>query len=89
MTRRLQGVGLRVDADLRNEKIGYKVREHSAAKIPLILAVGAREAEQGTVSVRRLGSRDQEILALDEAVTTLCRQAAGPLSRRAAQEGTG
>ena len=89
VTRRLQGVGLRVDADLRNEKIGYKVREHSAAKIPLILAVGAREAEQGTVSVRRLGSRDQEILALDEAVTTLCRQAAGPLSRRAAQEGTG
>ena len=89
VTQRLQGVGLRVDADLRNEKIGYKVREHSAAKIPLILAVGAREAEQGTVSVRRLGSRDQEILALDEAVTTLCRQAAGPLSRRAAQEGTG
>ena len=89
VTQRLQGAGLRVDADLRNEKIGYKVREHSAAKIPLILAVGAREAEQGTVSVRRLGSRDQEILALDEAVTTLCRQAAGPLSRRAAQEGTG
>ena len=89
VTQRLRGAGLRVDADLRNEKIGYKVREHSAAKIPLILAVGAREAEQGTVSVRRLGSRDQEILALDEAVTTLCRQAAGPLSRRAAQEGTG
>ncbi len=86
---RLQGAGLRVDADLRNEKIGYKVREHSAAKIPLILAVGAREAEQGTVSLRRLGSRDQEILALDEAVTTLCHQAASPLSRRAAQEGTG
>ena len=62
VTQRLQGAGLRVDADLRNEKIGYKVREHSAAKIPLILAVGAREAEQGTVSVRRLGSRDQEIL---------------------------
>ena len=91
MTRRLQGVGLRVDADLRNEKIGYKVREHSAAKIPLILAVGAREAEQGTVSVRRLGSRDQEILALDEAVTTLCRQAAdrsvgGPLRRERVDE---
>ena len=86
---RLQGAGLRVDTDLRNEKIGYKVREHSAAKIPLILAIGAREAEQGTVSVRRLGSRDQQILALDEAVTTLCQQAASPLSRRAAQEGTG
>jgi threonyl-tRNA synthetase len=86
---RLHGAGLRVDADLRNEKIGYKVREHSAAKIPLILAVGGREAEQGTVSLRRLGSRDQEILALDEAVTTLCRQAASPIVRRAAQEGTG
>ena len=86
---RLQGAGLRVDADLRNEKIGYKVREHSAAKVPLILAVGAREAEQGTVSVRRLGSRDQEILALDEAVTKLCQQAASPLSRLAAGEGTG
>ncbi|MDE0202969.1 MAG: His/Gly/Thr/Pro-type tRNA ligase C-terminal domain-containing protein, partial [Rhodospirillaceae bacterium] len=86
---RLHGVGLRVDADLRNEKIGYKVREHSAAKIPLILAVGAREAEQGTVSLRRLGSRDQEILALDEAVTTLCHQAASPLSRLAVGEGSG
>jgi threonyl-tRNA synthetase len=89
VSRRLQAAGMRVETDLRNEKIGYKVREHSAAKIPLILAVGAREAEQGTVSLRRLGSRDQEILALDEAVTTLCHQAASPLSRRAAQEGTG
>ncbi|MDE0049172.1 MAG: His/Gly/Thr/Pro-type tRNA ligase C-terminal domain-containing protein, partial [Rhodospirillales bacterium] len=89
VTQRLQSAGLRVGADLRNEKIGYKVREHSAAKIPLILAVGAREAEQGTVSLRRLGSRDQEILALDEAVTTLCRQAASPIGRRAAEEGPG
>ena len=89
MTRRLQAAGLRVETDLRNEKIGYKVREHSAAKIPLILAVGAREAEQGTVSIRRLGSREQENLALDEAVTTLCRQAASPIVGRAAKGGTG
>ena len=86
---RLQGAGLRIDADLRNEKIGYKVREHSAAKIPLILAVGAREAADGTVSVRRLGSRAQEIVALDEAVARICREAAGPLGGSAAQEDTG
>ena len=85
---RLQGAGLRIDADLRNEKIGYKVREHSAAKIPLILAVGAREAADGTVSVRRLGSRAQEILALDEAVARIRREAAGPLGRSAARETT-
>ena len=86
---RLQGAGLRIDADLRNEKIGYKVREHSAAKIPLILAVGAREAADGTVSVRRLGSRAQEIVALDEAVARICREAAGPLGGSAAQKDTG
>ena len=86
---RLRRAGLRVDADLRNEKIGYKVREHSAAKIPVILAIGAREAADGTVSVRRLGSRDQENLALDEAVARLCQEAAGPLDRLVAQEGRG
>ena len=86
---RLRGAGLRIDADLRNEKIGYKVREHSAAKIPLILAVGAREAADGTVSVRRLGSRAQELLALDEAVARICREAAGPLGGSAAREDTG
>ena len=89
VTARLRGAGLRIDADLRNEKIGYKVREHSAAKIPLILAVGAREAADGTVSVRRLGSRAQEIVALDEAVARICREAAGPLGGSAAQEDTG
>ena len=86
---RFRDAGLRIDADLRNEKIGYKVREHSAAKIPVILAVGAREAADGTVSVRRLGSRAQEILALDEAVARICREAAGPLGESAAQEDTG
>ena len=87
--RACRDAGLRVDADLRNEKIGYKVREHSAAKIPVIFAVGAREADRGTVSVRRLGSRDQEILALDEAVATLRQEAAGPLGRSAVRGDAG
>ena len=70
--------GLRADLDLRNEKITYKVREHSLAKIPVILVVGKREAEQGTVSVRRLGRKDQEVLALDEAVARLAAEAEAP-----------
>ena len=64
----LSAAGIRHELDLKSDKIGYKVREHSLAKVPLILAVGRREAEQRTVSVRRLGSERQEILALDEAV---------------------
>jgi threonyl-tRNA synthetase len=64
----LTAAGIRHELDLRSDKIGYKVREHSLAKVPLILAVGRREAEQRTVSVRRLGSERQETLALDEAV---------------------
>jgi threonyl-tRNA synthetase len=70
--------GLRVEADLRNEKINYKVREHSLAKIPALLVVGKREAEQGTVALRRLGGKDQEILALGEAVARLKEEAAVP-----------
>jgi len=67
----LRATGMRVVADTGNEKIGYKVREHSVAKIPIIIAVGRREAEQRTVSLRRLGSSSQEALALDEAVARL------------------
>jgi len=78
---RLKAAGLNAEADLRNEKIGYKVREHSVAKVPVILAVGGREAENGTVAMRRLGSKEQEILALDEAVDRLQKEAAGPLAR--------
>ena len=78
---RMRSADLRVEADLRNEKIGYKVRAHSAAKVPAIVAVGAREAADDTVSVRRLGSGGQEILALEEAVATLRAEAAGPLGR--------
>ena len=74
----LQGAGMRAVADIGNEKIGYKVREHSVAKVPLIIAVGRREAEQRTVSLRRLGSSSQEALALDEAVARLKVETAPP-----------
>ena len=76
---RLKGAGLRVESDLRSEKIGYKVREHSTAKIPVILAVGKREAETQSVAMRRLGSAAQEVLALDQAVARLVAEANGPL----------
>ena len=62
--------------DTRNEKISYKVREHSHAKVPVILAVGKREVERREVSVRRLGSRDQRIAGLGEAVEMLAREVA-------------
>ncbi len=70
--------GLRVEADLRNEKITYKIREHSLAKIPALLVVGKREAEQGTVAIRRLGGKEQEVLALAEAIARLRAEAAVP-----------
>ena len=61
--------GIRVETDLRNEKINYKVREHSLAKVPLLLVVGKREAEEGTVALRRLGSEERQLMmSLDEAV---------------------
>jgi threonyl-tRNA synthetase len=63
--------GLRAEADLRNEKISYKVREHSVAKVPVLLAVGQREIENRSVAVRRLGSKQQKVLPLDEALSTL------------------
>jgi threonyl-tRNA synthetase len=70
--------GMRVETDLRNEKINYKVREHSVGKVPVILVVGAREAADGTVAMRRLGGKSQEIVALDQAVATLSAEAAMP-----------
>ncbi|MYG80252.1 MAG: threonine--tRNA ligase, partial [Gemmatimonadetes bacterium] len=63
--------GLRTETDLRNEKIGYKIREHSLAKVPVLLVVGKREAKQGTVSLRRIGRRDNESLSLREAMVRL------------------
>ena len=75
--------GLRVEIDTRNEKIGYKIREHSTAKVPFILAVGGREAEAGTVALRRLGSDKQEIISIDEAMSMLADEAMAPDLRRA------
>ena len=74
----LAAAGIRVETDLRNEKINYKVREHSLAKVPVIAVVGRREAEEGKVALRRLGSKEQENLALGEAVTRISQEAAGP-----------
>jgi len=73
-----KAAGLRVETDLRNEKIGYKVREHSLAKVPVILAVGMRDAEARNVSVRRLGSQDQTVMSLDEAVAAFKAEAKEP-----------
>ncbi len=83
----LKAAGLRVEADTRNEKINYKVREHSLVKIPAIIAVGGREAEQGTVSIRRLGSKHQTTMTLEEAVESLTQEAIAPDLKRAAQAG--
>ena len=79
---RLRNAGLTVELDLRNEKINYKVREHSLTKVPVILVCGKREAEEGTVNLRRLGSRDQHSLSLDLAVTSLADEAIPPDIRR-------
>jgi threonyl-tRNA synthetase len=76
--RALVAAGLRVEIDVRNEKINYKVREHSLAKVPLLVVVGKREAEQRTVAIRRLGQDKQESLALDQALDTLEIEAACP-----------
>ena len=74
----LKAAGLRAGVDLRNEKINYKVREHSVSKIPVILAVGGREAEGQTVSMRRLGSKESQVLSLDEVVQMLSDEATPP-----------
>jgi threonyl-tRNA synthetase len=74
----LKKAGLRVEADLRNEKVGYKVREHSLAKVPVIAVVGRREAEEGKVALRRLGSDGQQIVTLEEATAALVAEATPP-----------
>jgi threonyl-tRNA synthetase len=79
---KLKNAGLLVEADLRNEKINYKVREHSLAKVPVILVCGKREAEEGKVNIRRLGSRDQAEMTLEEAITALVDEATPPDVKR-------
>jgi threonyl-tRNA synthetase len=75
---KLKAAGIRTDADLRNEKINYKVREHSLAKVPHLLVVGKREAEEGTVAVRTLGREGQRMMTLDEAIAMLTEEATPP-----------
>jgi threonyl-tRNA synthetase len=74
----LQAAGVRAEADVRNEKINYKVREHSVGKVPVILAVGAREVEERTVSVRRLGEKQTSVQPLADVTTALSREATPP-----------
>jgi threonyl-tRNA synthetase len=82
----LRKAGLRAEADLRNEKINYKVREHSLAKVPVLLVVGKREAEEKTVSVRRLGSQEQQVMKLDAAIRMLSDEAVPPDLREATKK---
>ena len=67
----MRAAGIRADSDVRNEKISYKVREHSVAKVPALFAVGQREIEERTVAVRRLGSKKQQVMSLDDAISAL------------------
>jgi threonyl-tRNA synthetase len=81
--------GLKVEGDLRNEKISYKVREHSLAKVPVLLVAGKKEAGERTVSIRRLGSNEQKTMGLDAALAALVAEAVPPdlaPARRAAAE---
>jgi threonyl-tRNA synthetase len=77
-----QRAGLRVEGDLRNEKINLKVREHSLAKVPALLVVGKKEAAERTVSIRRLGKEDQHVMGLDAALAALAEEAVPPDLRR-------
>jgi len=78
VVQRLRAAGLRAEIDIRNEKINYKVREHSHAKVPVIAVVGAREAAEEKVSLRRLGTKDQTVVMLDEALAGLMQEALAP-----------
>jgi threonyl-tRNA synthetase len=84
VVKQLKAAGLRAVSDLRNEKINYKVREHSEAKVPVMLVVGRREAEEGKVAMRRLGSQDNVVMTLAEAIAVLKDEAVPPDMRRAA-----
>ncbi|MBL8658058.1 MAG: threonine--tRNA ligase [Altererythrobacter sp.] len=75
---RLEAAGLRAESDTRNEKINYKVREHSLAKVPFLLVVGKREAEEGTVAVRILGEKEQQVTTLNEAIAMITKAATAP-----------
>jgi threonyl-tRNA synthetase len=74
----LRSKGIRAEADIRNEKINYKVREHSVGKVPVILAVGSREVEERTVTVRRLGQKQTSVQSLDTLALELSQDATPP-----------
>jgi threonyl-tRNA synthetase len=78
VAQRLRRAGLRAELDVRNEKINFKVRDHSLKKVPLLLVVGKREAEERTVALRRLGGKEQEVLALDDAIHRITVEARSP-----------
>jgi threonyl-tRNA synthetase len=84
----LRQAGLRAEVDLRNEKINYKVREHSLAKVPAMLVVGKREADERSVSLRRLGGQPQQVLPLAQAVAILANEAVSPDLKRTAHART-
>ncbi len=82
LSEQLNAAGIRAEADIRNEKINYKVREHSVGKVPVILAVGQREVEDGTVTLRRLGEKATQTLQLEQVIADLsgrvvCRRICG------------
>ncbi|RUT33043.1 threonine--tRNA ligase [Arsenicitalea aurantiaca] len=79
---RLKGLGIRAELDTRNEKINYKVREHSVQKVPLIYVIGRREAEEGSVSVRRLGAEGQKVMSIEDAIGDLVAEATPPDMKR-------
>jgi threonyl-tRNA synthetase len=74
----LTAAGIRVETDVRNEKINYKVREHSLAKVPHLMVVGKREAEEGTVAVRTLGAEHQRVMSLTDAIALIRNEATPP-----------
>ncbi len=80
---KLQAAGIRAEADIRNEKINYKVREHSLGKVPVILAVGAREVEESTVTVRRLGEKETRVLPLTQVIADVSKESTPPDLARA------
>lgn len=79
---KFKAAGLRTEIDLRNEKVGYKVREHSVAKVPVIAVVGKKEAEEGKVAIRRLGSQAQDVVTVEEAIRILTDEATPPDLKR-------
>ena len=86
-SQQLSDAGIRAELDMRNEKINYKVREHSVQKVPLMFVVGKREAEEGTVSVRRLGTEGQKVMPAMDAIVDLMAEATPPDLKQRAETG--